>query len=107
MEPPDSKQTAKKRRAVRRKRGPLTAFCRSGDQEASAQIVNISLSGALLRCASLRPIPGALVKIWWDPSDAHAPIELTGTVVRSGEMGFAIHFREVTQELRQLLGDPS
>ncbi len=107
MEPPDSKQTAKKRRAARRKRGPLTAICRSGDQEVVAQIVNISLSGALLKCASLRPVRGALVRIWWDPSDAHAPNELTGTVVRNMEMGFAIEFREVTKELLQLLDDPS
>ncbi len=107
MEAPDSKQTATKRRAARRKRGPLTAICRSGDQEALTQIVNISLSGALLKCASLRPVRGALVKIWWDPSDAHAPIELTGTVVRNMEMGFAIEFREVTKELLQLLDGPS
>ncbi len=83
----------------------LTVLGSSAVRDRLARVVDISYSGALISCPSTRAAQGSLVAIWWFPVDAHALIELKGTVVRHTETGFAIQFEEVTDELLELLGE--
>jgi hypothetical protein len=96
-----------KRRSSPRKEVRLEFLCSSGLQKESTQLVNISLSGALLESRSLRPAEGSLVKISFEPPEVNAPFEITGVVVRTTQNGFAIQPLTVTNELVELVGDPS
>jgi hypothetical protein len=95
------------RRVSPRKQVRLLACCRSGIETGSAQLVNISLTGALLESKWIYPVRGSLVKILFESPDIDAPIELTGMVVRYTQNSFAIQFLTVTNELLELVGDPS
>ena len=103
----DGDQMSRARRIALPTNVHLTVRDGSVVRDRLARVVDISLSGALLKCPSMRPAQDSLVAIWWFPVDAHAPIELTGTVVRHTEAGFAIRFEEVTDDLRELVGDRS
>ena len=91
------------RRIAPRKRVRIRVHSRSGIQESSGQLVNISISGALLESASIHPTLGKRVQIWFDAPEVNATIELTGIVVRETKGGVAITFLTVTNELRQFL----
>ena len=99
-------QPIRERRIAPRKRIRSIALCRSGIQEGSGQLVNISLSGALLESNSIHPTRGRFVKIRFNAPEVRATIELTGTVVRETKGSFAIQFVKTTNELLQLLGGP-
>ena len=90
------------RRRDPRKTVRLNVQMRKGIQEFSGRLMNISLSGALLQCASFRLLKGNFVKIHFQP-DWSSPVELTGTVVRHADSTFAIQFLSVTDELVDLL----
>ncbi len=94
------------RRVAPRKAVQIGVLCRTGVQNRSAQIVNLSLSGALLLCPTVSPAIGAPIEIQWDPPGADVASKLRGTVVRHAEDGFAVRFQSVTEELLRLLGDP-
>ena len=81
----------------------MSVFVRSGVQERSAQVVDISLSGALVECPAVLPVPGAPIKIQFGPPEADPPIELEGMIVRRTDDGFAIHFDGITTKLLELL----
>lgn len=95
----------RERRAARRKKVQFRVLCRSGLQERFAQIVDISVSGARIRCVSVRPAVGAIVKMRSVGPDVDIPTELTSSVVRHTQLGFAVQFIKVPDGFRQLLGD--
>jgi hypothetical protein len=108
--PPESSEgasawLAQELRPSPRKQLRIPVLCRSGIREGMGQLVNVSLSGALLECSVMSPPPGAIVKIQFSPpqSDADAPVELKGRVLRYTSKGFAIQFLTITKELAQLL----
>ena len=90
-------------RPAPRKQARFSVFVRSGVQERSAQVVDISLSGALVECPAVLPVPGAPIKIQFGPPEADPPIELEGMIVRRTDTGFAIHFAAITKELLELV----
>jgi hypothetical protein len=94
------------RRVVPRSTVQIAVLCGMEVEDRSAQIVNLSLSGALLSCPTIRPAIGAPVHIRWEPPGAQGPSELRGTVVRHADGGFAVRFQTVTAELLRILGDP-
>ena len=75
--------------------------------ERLAQVVNISVSGALFECSSIYPVPGALIRILFALSEGDPPLEVRGRIVHCTETGFAVQFLEVTKELLQLVADRS
>ena len=94
------------RRVAPRRAVQLPVLCQTGIENHPAEIVNISLSGVLLSCPTARPAIGTRVTIWWKPPHAQGAYELSGTVVRHAESGFAVRFQTATEELLSLLGDP-
>ncbi len=96
-------EDTQERRSAPRKSVSLSVRCRSGLEEASGQLRNVSLSGALIESNSLRPGRGRFVNIRLHAPKIDEEIELIGTVVRQTNAGFAVQFLNVTQPLRQLL----
>ncbi len=82
----------------------IPVVCGSGVEKGSAMMVNVSLSGALLENASIRPRRGALTEISFRRMDRDEPVRLIGTVVRHTGSGFAIAFATVSQALLELVG---
>lgn len=103
----DTEEPRQELRGAPRKQVRFNVVYRSGIQEGSGQLVNISHVGALLVSNSIHPSLGRLVKISFNAPDMDATIELTGTVVRETKDGFAIRFISVTKEFLQLMGDPT
>ena len=68
-------------------------------------MVNVSLSGALLESASIRPEQGAAVKLVFALPGAGTSSQLRGTVARHTETGFAIRFLAANDVLRELVGE--
>ena len=101
------RETARPWRVAPRKQVQILVLCRSGIKQGSAQLVDISLTGARLESTSICPAQGMVVKIRLDRPELDAPIELKGTVVRPTPTGFAIQFLNVTQEILKQLGVPS
>lgn len=94
------------RRVAPRKAVQIAVLCQTGVQSHPAEILNISLSGALLRCPTARPGIGVPITISWEPPNVQGTSELSGTVVRHAESGFAVRFETATEELLSFLGDP-
>jgi len=94
------------RRVAPRSAVRIDVTCRTGVQDGPAEIVNLSLSGALLVCPAIRPAIGEPVEIQWEPPGMRGTSELRGTVVRHAGGGFAVRFQRATPELLWLLGDP-
>jgi hypothetical protein len=46
------------------------------------------------------------IHIRWEPPGVQRTSELSGTVVRHAEGGFAVRFHKATAELLSFLGDP-
>jgi len=68
-------------------------------------MVNASLSGALLEPTSIRPERGAAVRILFTAPGAGRASELSGTVARHTETGFAIQFLAANDALREFLAE--
>ncbi len=100
-------EVARDRRVAPRKQVHFLVLCRSGIRQGSAQLVDVSLTGARLESTSICPAQGMLVKIQLDSPELNAPIELKGTVVRHTVTGFAIQFLKVTHEILKRVGVPS
>ncbi len=94
--------TPEQRRALR-KPVSLTVLCRTGLEEASGRLRNISLSGAFIESKSLRPGRGRFVNVRLHAPKIDEEIELTGTVVRQTNAGFAIQFVKATEQLQRML----
>lgn len=94
------------RRVAPRREVPIPVFCQIGTQNHSAEIINLSLSGALLSCPTIRPAIGTPVEIQWRPPGSEEGSMLRGTVVRNYEGGFAVRFPTMTADLLRFLGDP-
>ena len=86
-------------RSAPRRHVNFAAICRTATHEASARVVKISLSGALLESESLRVNRGRLVTILF-PS-----FKVVGTVVHHTETGFAIQFLRTPDEFAEILRD--
>jgi hypothetical protein len=100
-----SGRSASERRAAPRKPLNLAALINGSARSRSGRLVNISVSGALLRCDE--PLPGVdtSVGIHLEP-DLTPRIDISGRTVRLIDDGFAMQFNRVTAELLQLVGDP-
>ena len=98
-------QVTREQGIARRKKVRLTVLCRSGGEQGAGRMVNVSLSGALLEPASIRPDHGATVKLVFTSSGEGKSSELRGTVARHTETGFAIEFLVATDALRELVGE--
>ena len=98
-------QVTRERRTASRKKVSLAVLCRSEDQRGAGQMVNASLSGALLEPASIQPDHGAAVTILFTTPGARRSSELSGTVVRHTETGFAIQFLAANDSLRELVAE--
>jgi hypothetical protein len=93
------------KRVEPRKALSLPVLCQSGMETGSAQTVNVSISGALLESASLRPERGTLVKLVFLAPGSDTPRELIGTLVRHTETGFAIQFLVMEPAILELVGE--
>jgi hypothetical protein len=60
-------------RPLPRKQLQITVLCRSGIREGIGQLVNVSLSGALLECSVMSPPPGTIVTIQFLPRQTRKP----------------------------------
>ena len=98
-------QVTHEQRIAPRKKVRLTVLCRSGGEQGAGRMVNVSLSGALLEPASIRPEQGATVKLVFASSGEGTSSELRGTVARQTETGFAIQFLAANDGLRELVGE--
>lgn len=103
----DGSESAGEQRAEPRKSVCAGVVYRSGKQEEGAEVVNISLSGALLKCAAPPPDEGTIVEVRFDSPETGTTIEVNAQVIRHTEPGFAIHFSEVTTGLIRLVRDLS
>ena len=99
----DSIERPQERRAAPRKQLRMSVVLRSGVQERSAQVVNISLSGVLLDCPVIYPDLGAPIKLHFGPPEVDPPVDLKGAIVRHTETGFAVHFAASPKEPRDLV----
>lgn len=77
-------------------------FCSSGREEGEGQLRDLSYSGAQICGATLRPALGSKIALFVlvDPSP---PFEVTGTVVRRLDDGFAIEFLDFSDEICNLV----
>ena len=87
-----------------RRQVEIGVLCASGVEKGSATLVNVSLSGALLANASIRPRLGAPVEISIHRTDRDEPVRLVGTIVRHTGSGWAIAFATANEALRDLVG---
>jgi len=77
----------------------------SADREEGAGILSeISYSGALMEDVAQKPKEGSMLRLYVFLQPV-SPVNLTGEVVRHTDTGFAIHFEETTDALRQLVDD--
>ena len=97
-------------RVALRREVRLSALCQLGTRDPiEAEMVNFSLSGALLDSAalqvmpSIRPKRGTIVRLQVQLPGSSEFIELTGSVVRHTRTGVAIQFLHLPIELRELL----
>jgi len=97
-------QVTHEQRSAPRKKVSLAVLCKSGVERGAGRMVNVSLSGALLEPASIRPDHGAAVNIVFATPGAGKSTELDGTVARHSEAGFAIQFLAANDALRELVG---
>ena len=98
-------QVTRERRTAPRKKVSLAVFYTSEGQRGAGEMVNVSLSGALLEPASIRPEQDAAVKLLFTTPGAGRSTELNGTVARHTETGFAIEFLAVSNPLLDLVGE--
>jgi hypothetical protein len=86
-------------RSAPRREVSANVLCRTANREASALLVKISLSGALLESALAGADRGRMVTIQF-PS-----FEVVGTVVHQTETGFAIQFISTPDDFEERLRD--
>jgi len=98
-------QVTHEQRAAPRKKVSLAVLCRSGAERGAGRMVNVSLSGALLGPASIRPEQEAAVRILFTAPGAGRATEVSGTVARHTETGFAIQFLAANDALREFLAE--
>jgi len=82
----------------------LQAFYSAGREEGMGELADVSISGARFEKATSQPRIGTtlLIKVL-RPNGA--PVELEGGVVRHAPGGFAVHFKQFTIALGDLLSD--
>ncbi len=97
-------------RAAPRRELRLWAFCQWGTHEpVEAELINVSLSGALLDSVALQVVPsirprrGTILNVEVQLPGSSESIELVGSVVRHTETGVAIQFLRMPTELREFL----
>ncbi len=77
----------------------------SGDQvNGMGTLADISYSGALIESSNAKPEQGKTIRIFVFIQPIE-PLELTGTVVRHTDSGFAIEYPEVEDEVRRMVDD--
>ena len=98
-------RTTRERRRTPRKKSNLAVRCESQVEHGVARMVNVSLSGALLEHASIRPERDAVVRVLFSTPRARRSTQLSGTVARHTETGFAIQFLTRDGVVRQLVAE--
>ncbi len=101
----DGSDSAGEQRAAPRKTLRLSVLYGSSIPEQVAEVVNISISGALLTCAAPPPDAGTTVKVRFVASETDTTIEVDAQVIRHTDTGFAIHFSVMTTGLIRLVRD--
>jgi len=77
----------------------------SADREEGAGVLSqISYSGALVEEVASKPKEGSALGLYVFLQPV-SPVHLVGEVVRHTDTGFAVHFPDPTDELRQLVDD--
>ncbi len=76
----------------------------AGRSEGTGVLVDISYSGALIEKSTLKPELGKAMRVYVFVQPV-APFELTGTVVRHTEDGFAIAYETPSEEIRRFVDD--
>ena len=106
--PPGRPGDAPEPRATPRTSGPLDdcalgwATFVAGEIEGTAQVVNISLSGALVAWASHRLEEGTKVELFFTEPGTGRRLRALGRVVRTTRSGFAVEFSRLERKLRAL-----
>ncbi len=77
---------------------------RTGIHELRGQLINISRSGALLKCPTYQPFKGRTLKIEIQRQGA-SDVDLAGTVVRVTQNTFATQFQSVTDEVAKRIDE--
>ena len=98
-------QVIHERRAAPRKKVNLAVLCKSEAEHGVGHMVNVSLSGALLEPASIRPERDSVVKVLFAAPGGGGSTQLAGTVARHTATGFAIQFLTTDAALRQLIAE--
>ena len=96
-------QVTRERLRAPRKKVSLAVLCKSEVGHGAGHMVNVSLSGALLEPASIRPGQDAVVKVLFAKPGARRSTQLSGTVARQTETGFAIQFLATDDAIRELV----
>jgi hypothetical protein len=73
-------------------------------QEGAGLLADLSYRGARIDESSLQPKVGAVLRLYVFLQPV-SPVELTGTVIRHTETGFAISFAADSPEIRRLVDD--
>jgi hypothetical protein len=93
--------TADKRRTGR-VRARFDALYSAGRQEGAGVLADISYGGARIENSSIRPEIGTAVRVYVFIQPV-SPFELVGTVVRHSDSGFAIEYKDLEPDVRQLV----
>ena len=80
------------------------ALYTSGRQEGAGVLADISSFGAWIEDTSIQPALGTTVRMYVFIQPV-SPFELVGTVVRHSAAGFAIEYKDLDPEVRQLVAD--
>lgn len=82
----------------------LQAFYAAGREEGMGEMADVSISGARFDATTSQPRVGTtlLIKVLRPKGD---PVELEGDVVRHAPGGFAVHFKQFTIALGDLLSE--
>jgi hypothetical protein len=88
------------RRAAPRVRLLTHAYFSAGHREGSGIAFDLSITGARIEEATVRPQTGEAIELVVALGDDDAPLEASGTVVRQTASGFAVQFREVDPRLK-------
>ena len=92
------------RRCSGRVRTRFDALYAAGQREGAGVLADISYSGARIADTSILPELGTTVRIYIFIQPV-SPFELVGTVARHSDGGFAIEYKDLDPEVRQLVAD--
>ena len=91
------------RRTEKRKTAAFEVFCSAGREEGAAKLFDVSLMGARLESADIKPAVGDPVTILFQSApDADSEV-VSAIVARLTESGFAVEFRVVSPAVLRIV----